>query len=164
MVYLPLWQIWLRQLGSLSHSQYDGKIIKFHGSKPPTRYVISHDIWTHAMISCDLFASEKKNPSQPPTRLLLTIINHILTIIKSILTRSIYIYIYPYISRLLVNHILTNHLAISLLSHGGFSLFSNGRVAMESSLKATLRGGGRGRSCGRFHRGTWGYHGDIMGI
>ena len=38
-VYLPLWKIWFRQLG-LWHSQHDGKVIKFHGSKPPSRYIV----------------------------------------------------------------------------------------------------------------------------
>ena len=35
---LPLWKIWVSesQLGWW-HSQYDGKVIKFHGSKPPIR-------------------------------------------------------------------------------------------------------------------------------
>ena len=32
---LPLWKICESQLGWW-HSQYDGKVIKFHGSKPPT--------------------------------------------------------------------------------------------------------------------------------
>ena len=34
-VYLPLWKIWVRQLGWW-HSQYDVKVTKFHGSKPPS--------------------------------------------------------------------------------------------------------------------------------
>ena len=38
-VYLPLWKIWVGQLGWW-HSQLNGTI-KFHGSKPPTRF----DIW-----------------------------------------------------------------------------------------------------------------------
>ena len=37
----PLWKIWLRQLG-LWHSQYMESHIKFHGSKPPTRYPLAH--------------------------------------------------------------------------------------------------------------------------
>ena len=35
----PLWKIWVRQLGWWN-SQYDGKVIKFHGSKPPISYIL----------------------------------------------------------------------------------------------------------------------------
>ena len=43
-VYLPLWKIWFRQLGWW-HSQYDGTVIKFHGSKPPTSKLLNFSGW-----------------------------------------------------------------------------------------------------------------------
>ena len=46
-VYLPLWKNdGVRQLGRLFHSQYDGKGIKFHGSKAPTRNDESSRNWS----------------------------------------------------------------------------------------------------------------------
>ena len=49
MVYLPLWKIWLRQLG-LRTSHYDGKVIKFNGSKPPTSISIIKNRQNHSLL------------------------------------------------------------------------------------------------------------------
>ena len=52
LVYLPLWKIWVRQLGWWN-SQYDGKVIKFHGSKSPTRWILLKSFlsWWYGSVS-----------------------------------------------------------------------------------------------------------------
>jgi hypothetical protein len=53
----PLKNDGVRQLGWW-HSQYDGKVIKFHGSKPPTSHGLSHILWKIKM-----FQTTNKNCS-----------------------------------------------------------------------------------------------------
>ena len=53
-VYLPLWKIWVRQLGWWN-SQYDGKVIKFHGSshhqqQGPTTRGRRHGSWSWRLV------------------------------------------------------------------------------------------------------------------
>ena len=51
---LPLWKISVRQLGRW-HSRYDGKVITFHGSKPPTSFYIF--LW--CMVSLNIYVLDQ---------------------------------------------------------------------------------------------------------
>lgn len=67
-VYLPLWKIWLRQLGWW-HSQYDGKVIIQSCFKPPTssnNIAIAHG-YLYLIYPLKIVISHSKRCSKPPT-------------------------------------------------------------------------------------------------